>query len=168
MSIAFIRLLPLWVFVGGLLVLYACDLHRPLECEQIRTTSYDPGVITTTLRLSPQPSIYDVVRCFGKPDAYHITALDSEKPEFVLSTISPEKPGIMLSMFYPQRGLTFSHISYDEDPSFSQSSLMTDVTIILPRTITGTINAEFINPEGVLTEIRPWPDTFDKLKLDKK
>src|SRR6266498_1525809 len=71
--------------------------HSPVECRQIRTVSYETGVITTSLRLSPQPSVDDVLRCFGSPDAYHIARLNV-----------PDNTGFAFALFYPRKGLTFS------------------------------------------------------------
>src|SRR5689334_6304058 len=89
-----------WLFAGMLLAGCISKPREPVACVQIRTVSYEAGVITTTLRLSPQPTVGDVLRCFGKPDAYLIARRPAS---------DSAGPGSEFDMIYPSRGLIFSH-----------------------------------------------------------
>jgi hypothetical protein len=141
----------------SIVVMTAClSQPRPLvACDQIRTKSYETGVITTSLFLSPQPTIGEVLKCFGDPDAYYI----ADNP-------APDSSGIAFAMFYPAKGLVFYHNSYSTGiTTFHKDSLLTGVTIILPGTITSTIYGVYNTPDEVITKTVPWPSKFDVIRL---
>ena len=153
-----VRITLAGLLVSALLASCVTIPHQPVACNQIRTVSYEVGVLTTTLRLSPQPTINEVLECFGKPDAYYI------------ATLPAERPGMLLAMYYPSKGLIFGHVSYgDGITSFNGDSLITDISIMTPGTITNTIQhgEHNANPDEVLKALRLWPAHLDVLKLEK-
>jgi len=145
----------------GVVLLMSCmaQTHQgrqPISCDQITTRSYETGVITTNLTLSIQPTVNEVIRCFGKPAAYQLTNLPILRTQF--------------TMLYPSRGLAYGYTSGEgKDTTINAELLLTTVIIRTPSTtITDMVHSVYVvAAEKVLAELRPWPEKFDSLHLDR-
>jgi hypothetical protein len=146
----------LWICIAFLPIACSTSSRQPVTCNEIRTKSYEEGVVTTTLILSPNPTVGEVLNCFGNPDSYFIDRL-----------FAPDSSGIVLAMFYPKKGLTIGYVGYSAIREFNANSLLNRIVIMPSATITEMVHAEYKAPEEVLAKRKPWPNPFTSIELDK-
>ncbi|MCL4506709.1 MAG: hypothetical protein M1434_11105 [Chloroflexi bacterium] len=127
------------------------------------------NVTYITVNLSNQPTVDEVLACFGEPSSYQATNMIYPDRTFIFNLWYPEQGVVLGHSVIPGLGNVLDHL-LGHVGIVDGNTLIGSIEVVKPDSLENMIGQLYdkANWDKVTRSLKPWPGSIDKVRVDMK